>query len=50
MPIPDRYNGRYAYHFSSIENLDSIIELGLLSTNQKLQRGVTHVDVAAAGI
>lgn len=50
MPIPDRYNNFHAYHFSSIENLDSIIELGLLSTNQKLQRGVTHVDVAAAGI
>ncbi|WAB90344.1 DarT ssDNA thymidine ADP-ribosyltransferase family protein [Pseudomonas citronellolis] len=50
MPIPDRYSDRHAYHFSSIENLDSIIELGLLSTNQKLQRNVTHVDVAAAGI
>lgn len=50
MPIPNHYNSRYAYHFSSIENLDSIIELGLLSTNQKRQRGVTHVDVAAAGI
>lgn len=50
MPVPVRYNTRHAYHFSSIENLDSIIELGLLSTNQKRQRDVTHVDVAAAGI
>jgi len=50
MTVPDRYRLRNAYHFTSIENLESIIDSGLFSTNQKIARGITHVNVAEEGI
>lgn len=50
MAIPDRYRFRNAYHFTSIENLESIIDNGILSTNQKIARGIDHVNVAEEGI
>ena len=50
MPISDKYRYRYAYHFTSIENLESIIDQGLLSTNSKIARGITHVNLAEEGI
>lgn len=50
MPIPAFYTRRFAFHFTSIHNLDTVIENGLLSTNQKIARGITHVNVAEAGI
>lgn len=30
-----KYKGRYVYHLTSIDNLDSIIKHGLLATNVK---------------
>lgn len=50
MSIPEAYRSRNAYHFTSIENLESIINDGLLSTNLKRRRGITHVNVAEEGI
>lgn len=35
-----------AFHFTHIDNLDSILEHGLLSTNLKNERGVVHQNVA----
>jgi HD-GYP domain-containing protein (c-di-GMP phosphodiesterase class II) len=40
----------YCYHFSYIENLPSIIEHGLLSTNAKNALKIKHRDVASEGI
>lgn len=50
MTVPDRHRLRNAYHFTSIENLESIIDNGLYSTNQKIARGIDHVNVAEEGI
>ncbi|RAT96979.1 DarT ssDNA thymidine ADP-ribosyltransferase family protein [Brevibacillus sp. Leaf182] len=44
--IPVQHNNRYFYHFTHIENLGSIIENGLISTNEKKRRKITHVNVA----
>ncbi|MDX7853788.1 DarT ssDNA thymidine ADP-ribosyltransferase family protein [Aeromonas caviae] len=50
MAVPDKYRHRNAYHFTSIENLESIIDNGLYSTNQKNARNINHVNVAEEGI
>lgn len=50
MAVPAHHRGRSAYHFTSIENLESIIDHGIFSTNQKIARGILHVDVAEEGI
>ncbi|MFM5511344.1 DarT ssDNA thymidine ADP-ribosyltransferase family protein [Aeromonas rivipollensis] len=50
MAVPAIYRYRNAYHFTSIENLESIIDNGLFSTNQKIARGIDHVNVAEEGI
>ncbi|ELM3717574.1 DUF4433 domain-containing protein [Aeromonas hydrophila] len=50
MTVPDRYRLRNAYHFTSIDNLESIIDNGLFSTNQKIARNINHVNVAEEGI
>lgn len=50
MSIPQRLNGRYAFHFTLVDNLDSIIENGLLCTNIKNQKGIAHENVAEHGI
>lgn len=50
MAVPERYRRRNAYHFTSIENLESIIDNGLFSTNQKIARNINHVNVAEEGI
>ncbi|WP_433884662.1 type II toxin-antitoxin system toxin DNA ADP-ribosyl transferase DarT [Pseudomonas vranovensis] len=46
MPIPKQYRLRFAYHSTSIKNLPSVIDNGLLSTNQKQQKNITHTDIA----
>ncbi|OOX29516.1 hypothetical protein BJL85_15760 [Vibrio parahaemolyticus] len=48
--IPNEFKGRYAYHFTHIDNLPSIIESGLLSTNEKQKNGIEHTDVANSSI
>lgn len=34
MSIPTRYKGKYFFHFTHIDNLDQIIDFGLLSPMQ----------------
>ncbi|MDY4324205.1 DarT ssDNA thymidine ADP-ribosyltransferase family protein [Pectobacterium sp. CHL-2024] len=50
MAVPDHHRHRNVYHFTSVENLESIIDTGLLSTNQKISRRISHVNVADEGI
>lgn len=50
MSIPEHLRGRYAYHFTMLDNLDSIIENGLLSTNKKVEKGIIHRDVSEQSI
>jgi hypothetical protein len=44
--VSDFYKWRHAYHFTSLWNLESVIDNGLLSTNRKIAGGVGHLDVA----
>lgn len=44
--IPPQLKDRFAYHFTYIDNLQSIIDDGLLSTNLKIENGVEHKNVA----
>ena len=39
-------DGKLLYHLTHIDNLDSIIENGLLSRNQVIQRGMLNQDIA----
>lgn len=48
--IPEEHEGRFAYHFTLIENLDSILENGILATNFKNKKKILHKDIANAGI
>lgn len=50
MSIPDHLRGRFAYHFTLLDNLPSIIEHGLLSTNRKNTQHIVHANVAEQGI
>ena len=50
MSIPQNLKGRYAYHFTLIDNLESIIESGLLCTNLKNKQGISHENIAEHGI
>lgn len=44
--IPNELKGRFIYHFTSLNNLESIISEGLLSTNLKIENGVDHENIA----
>jgi hypothetical protein len=44
--IPNELKGRFIYLFTSLNNLESIISEGLLSTNLKIENGVDHENVA----
>lgn len=50
MKIPSQHKGKYFYHFTHIENLESIVKNGLLSTNKKKELGLKHVNVACESI
>ncbi|QBX66801.1 DarT ssDNA thymidine ADP-ribosyltransferase family protein [Serratia quinivorans] len=50
MEFPASLKGRYAYHFTCLYNLESIIENGLLCTNLKNEQNITHHNVAEHGI
>jgi len=50
MGIPEDYQGRHFYHFTHIDNLDSILKNGFLSTNTKDQLGLQHINIAAESI
>lgn len=50
MEIPEEHKGRYFYHFTHVDNIESIIENGLLCTNEKERLGINHLNVANNGI
>lgn len=50
MTIPECHRLRHAYHFTSINNLESIIDHGLLSTNVKDAKRINHINVAEESI
>ncbi|MBO2653205.1 DUF4433 domain-containing protein [Shewanella algae] len=50
MNIPDKYKGKYFFHFTHINNIDEIIRHGLLSTNEKTKKRIRHLDVASKDI
>jgi hypothetical protein len=50
MEIPFPYRDLYAYHFTHLDNLDSIVRNGLLATNNKNARSISHRNVASSSI
>lgn len=51
MKIPNKYKGRYFYHFTHVDNISSIVEKnGLYSTNLKNRYGIAHHNVANMNI
>lgn len=46
MKIPDDHKGRCFYHFTHIDNIESIVCNSLLSTNEKMAKGIKHVNLA----
>lgn len=47
MSIPKEYSGRYFFHFTHVDNIESIVSTnGLLSTNIKQRKGISHHNVA----
>ena len=50
MPIPQEHKGRYVYHMTHLDNLESILQHGLLSTNEKTRLGIGHRNIANHGI
>ncbi|MCI8616039.1 MAG: DUF4433 domain-containing protein [Lachnospiraceae bacterium] len=51
MNIPQKYKGKYFYHFTHIDNIPSIVaHNGLFSTNQKNAFGINHHNVALMNI
>lgn len=50
MTIPAEFKGKYFYHFTHIENLESIVKNGFLSTNEKESKGLKHTNIAYESI
>ena len=50
MTIPKEYHGKFFYHFTHIDNLDSILRNGLISTNEKIRLGIIHKNIANENI
>lgn len=50
MSIPSEYRSRYVYHMTHLENLKSILQNELLSTNEKTRLGIKHKNIANHGI
>ena len=50
MAIATEHKWRYFFHFTYIENLDSIIKHGILCVNEKKRRGIKHVNIASDSI
>jgi hypothetical protein len=48
--IPANLKGKYVYHFTLLDNLESIIENGILCTNVKNKLGISHENIAEQGI
>jgi hypothetical protein len=50
MPIPPIHRHKYAFHFTHLDNLASVIQYGLLATVTKDLLGIDHRDIASASI
>jgi hypothetical protein len=50
MNIPNEYKGKYFYHFTHIENLDSILKNGFICTNEKNKLNLSHTNIASENI
>lgn len=50
MSIPDEHKGKFFFHFTHINNLEEIIKEGLLSTNEKIKKKISHLNVASKDI
>ncbi|MCK4816480.1 DUF4433 domain-containing protein, partial [bacterium] len=50
MSIPDKFKHRSVYHFTHIDNLPTILEHGLLSTNEMERRRLGHNVIAYSRI
>lgn len=50
MNLPEKYKGKYFYHFTHIDNIESIVENGLLATNIKNEMGIKHHNIANLNI
>lgn len=50
MKIPQQYKGKFFYHFTHVDNIESIVKHGLLSTNLKKSKGIGHFNVANENI
>lgn len=48
--VPEKYLKTHFYHFTHIENLESIIKHGILSTNKKKTLSINHLNIASEGI
>lgn len=46
MAVPQELNGKYFYHFTHVKNLESILQNGFLSTNEKIKLGIKHTDTS----
>lgn len=50
MSISAKYSGKYFFHFTHIENIDSILKHGILCTNKKQDLEIIHKNVASESI
>ena len=50
MSIPAEHRSRYVYHMTHLENLESILQNNLLSTNEKTRLGIEHRNIANQSI
>ncbi|GAB5525414.1 MAG: hypothetical protein Roseis2KO_32860 [Roseivirga sp.] len=50
MSVPNELSDKYFFHFTHLENLDSIVQNGLLCTNKKTELGIDHLNVASKSI
>jgi hypothetical protein len=50
MPIPNNHKGTFFFHFTHIENIESIVKNGLVCTNKKLKENIVHKNIAAEEI
>lgn len=50
MSIPPSLSGRFVYHFTLFDNLESIIDSGIMCTNLKKKLGINHTSIAEESI